>query len=155
MADERRMGAQSAQLVLSSKAAAVMEMIAGGHSYEQILAAYPTLTYRDIFDAAAEVLTASRRGAGGEASHMQRLKDRHARAYEKWTPQEEEQLTQLIAEGHTVARIAGRLGRNRGAIRARLIRLGLMECLSEKEQDRQRRIMQRQAGDSTEGEDHA
>ena len=131
----------SAVLVLSAKTIAVMEMIAQGRSYEQILHACPALTYRDIFDAAHEVLSKTKsRGA----SRIAKIRRRHARAYQKWTPEEESQLQKLILDGRTVAQIAGRLQRQRGAIRSRIIRLGLVEKLSTKEHERMRRILARE-----------
>lgn len=130
---------------LSQRARAIMQMIADGHSYEQILAAYPHFTYRDIFDSAAEVLKAADRVP---SDRMQVLKKRHRRAYEAWTDDEEQQLRKLIADGHTVARIAGRLERNRGAIRSRIVRLGLVEQLDPNERARLQRIMElRKLGD--------
>jgi len=135
---------ESPGLALSNKAVAVMELIAQGHSYEQILATYPALTYRDIFDAAAEVLESAE---DQPPSQMEKTKRKHPRAYEKWTQDEEEQqLRDLIAEGHTVGRIAGRLQRNRGGIRARIVQLGLVEQLSSKEQERLNRIRERERG---------
>lgn len=116
---------------LSSKSIAVLEMIAAGHSYEQILAHYPGFTYRDIFDAAAEALNPPPR-----ESAMHRVKARHARAYEPWSPEEESELRRMLAEGQTVASIAGALKRQRSAIRSRIRQLGLMHLLSDKEQER-------------------
>ena len=140
---QRTTSAVSSGLHLSNKTVAVMEMIAKGHSYEQIIATYPALTYRDIFDAAAEVLKAVE---DQSPSQMEKTKHKHPRAYEKWTQDEEQQLRDLIAEGHTVARIAKRLQRNRGGIRARIVQLGLVEQLSSKEQERLNRIRERERG---------
>lgn len=138
---QRATSAASPGLALSNKAVAVMEMIARGHSYDQIIATYPALTYRDIFDAAAEVLESAE---DHSPSQMEKTKRKHPRAYEKWTQDEEQQLRDLIAEGYTVARIAKRLQRNRGGIRARIVQLGLVEQLSSKEQERLNRIRERE-----------
>jgi DNA-binding NarL/FixJ family response regulator len=127
--------------VLSANAIAVMELIAQGHSYEQILRACPTLTYPDIFDAAREVL---RKATEWEASRFAEIRRRHPRAYEKWTPDEERQLQTLVLAGCTVAQIAGTLQRQRGAIRSRIMPLGLVEKLSTKEQERLNRIVARE-----------
>lgn len=105
---------------LSTRAMAVLEMIADGRTYEQILAAYPDLTYRDIFDAADEAL-----GRTGRDSAMHRAKRLHPRAYEPWTPQEDAQLRGLVAIGRTSQEIAGTLQRQPGAIASRMERLGL------------------------------
>jgi hypothetical protein len=44
---------------LSKKSRVILEAIADGHSYEQILAQYPAWTYHDVSEAAAEALQAS------------------------------------------------------------------------------------------------
>jgi hypothetical protein len=46
-------------------------------------------------------------------------------AYRRWTPKEEEQLRQEVADGLTTPEIAQRHGRNDGAIASRALRLGL------------------------------
>ena len=128
---------------LSDKTVTVLEGIARGYSYEQIVHNDPSLTYREIFDAAHEVLcliNGERPSPGG----FEQVRKRHPHAYERWTAAEEEQLRTLIQQGETVARIAGALGRQRGAIRSRIIRLGWVELLSAKEQERFKRIMERQ-----------
>jgi len=139
----RTTSAVSSGLTLSNKTVAVMEMIARGHSYDQIIAMYPALTYRDIFDAAAEVLESAE---DQPSSQMEKTKRKHPRAYEKWTQDEEQQLRDLIADGHTVARIAKRLQRNKGGIRARIVQLGLIEQLSSKEQERLMRTHKQERG---------
>lgn len=115
---------------LSTKAVIVLQMIADGRSYEQILSANPGFGYLDIFRAAAEAL----HGTGASAKIHAR--ERHARAYEKWTPEEEARLDRMVREGRTVAQIAGTLERQRSAIRGRIARLGLVSLLSPKEQTR-------------------
>lgn len=50
---------------------------------------------------------------------------RHPRAYERWPAQEDDQLRAEHAQGMTVAEMCEAHGRNRGAIVARLERLGL------------------------------
>jgi len=127
---------------------AVLELIAEGNTYEQILAAHPDLKYPDIFRAAEEALgmalnePAPVRAAKTLGEHRQR----HARAYEKWTEHEDETLGALVRSGGTVAQIAGRLQRNRGAIRSRIVKMGLVESLSPKEQNRLRRLSQYDGG---------
>ena len=44
--------------MLDAKSVNVLEMIATGHTYEQILSLYPDLTYPDTFHAAQEALDA-------------------------------------------------------------------------------------------------
>jgi len=129
--------------LLSAKTMAIMELIAEGYSYDQILRAYPDMTYQDIFAAAEEVLRVGQ-GATPPADRLAQVRQRHPRAYEKWTPDEEVRLRELLQAGHTVAQIAGTLGRQRGAIRSRIIRLGWVPMLSPKEQARLARIEERE-----------
>ena len=44
----------------------------------------------------------------------------------KWTPEEEEQLKKLFSEGWKVAELAKKHQRTSGAIRSRLVKLGLI-----------------------------
>ncbi|HZK82812.1 MAG TPA: DUF433 domain-containing protein [Humisphaera sp.] len=126
---------------LSSKTIAVLEMIAAGCSYEQILAAYPDLTYLDIFRAATEALDKmSQQEANHPAYQVAEIRKSYPRAYEKWTDNEDRRLRELIDGGLTVARIARRLQRQRGAIRSRIRKLDLVGALSPKEQARLHRI---------------
>jgi hypothetical protein len=134
----------AAPSALSEKTVIVLEAIAQGHSYEQILQMNPSLTYRDIFDAAGEALNV----VGGFrplTGPMAKVRERYPRAYTLWTPEEEDHLRKLIQEDYTVARIARALQRQRGAIRSRIMRLGLVDMLSVKEQDRLKRIVERQS----------
>jgi hypothetical protein len=130
---------------LSPTSVVVLEMIAAGSTYEQILSAYPELTYLDIFHAAEEALDlAATSGEGRGATYtLAEKRERHRRAYEKWDQTEDELLRELVRSGETVARIAGRLERNRGAIRARILSLGLENELPPAERDRLRRIVER------------
>lgn len=127
---------------LSARTVAVMELIADGHTYEQILRTYPDFTYHDIFAAAREVLDA---GAGPTpyAARFQQIRYRYPRAYERWTDEEDARLRQLIKDGLTVARIATQLQRQRSAIRSRIVRLGLADLLSLKEKARLERTHNR------------
>lgn len=109
-------------LELSDRALAVLKMIAAGHTYEQVLAKHPDLTYLDIFAAASEALGACREDA---EPAMHRAKRVHPRAYERWTSEEEAELRALHASGRTVAEIAGELQRQPSAIRSRMSHLGI------------------------------
>ena len=86
-------------------------MIAAGNTYEQILAAYPDLTYLDIFSAAGEALEALSRPAVTSCYQVVEIRKTYPRAYEKWTDAEEQRLRKLIDSGLTVAQIAIRLQR--------------------------------------------
>lgn len=58
-------------------------------------------------------------------SYMEQQKTLHSKAYAAWTTEEEARLKALHARGKTVNEMANELGRNTGAIRNRLKRLGL------------------------------
>ena len=58
-------------------------------------------------------------------SYMEQQKTLHSKAYAAWTTEEEARLKVLHASGKTVNEMANELGRNTGAIRNRLKRLGL------------------------------
>jgi hypothetical protein len=134
----QKMGEREIQI--SAKSTAVLEMIAAGNAYDQILAAYPDLTYLDIFHAAREALGALAPKDRNPNHQIAEIRRSYPRAYEKWSAAEERQLRQFIRDGLTVAQIAGRLQRQRSAIRSRVIRLGLVGGLSPKEQSRLVRI---------------
>jgi hypothetical protein len=127
---------------ISAKSVAVLEMIAAGSAYDQILAAYPDLTYLDIFHAAQEALDAlaHKEQSPAPTPQIAEIRKSYPRAYEKWSEAEERQLRQFLRNGLTVAQIAGRLQRQRSAIRSRIVRLDLVGELSPKEQSRLLRI---------------
>src|SRR5258705_3943445 len=86
---------------LSPRSFAVLEMIAAGSTYEQILSAYPDFTYLDIFRAAEEALELGLRVVGPKqtAYTVAEKRDRYPRAYEKWTDDDDGQLRQLVHAG--------------------------------------------------------
>lgn len=111
----------------SSKSVAVLKLIADGHSYEQILAAYPTLTYLDIFGAAQEALVLAGEASTEHQQRLARIRAKHPRAYEKWIEEEDQQLRQLVQAGVKVKDIAAQLQRQLGAIQSRIEKLGLAD----------------------------
>jgi hypothetical protein len=125
---------------LSARTIAVLEMIAAGSSYEQILAAYPELTYLDIFRAASEVLDTMTQQQTRTTYRVDDIRKTYPRAYEKWTGDEERRLRRLIDDGLSVAQISRHLQRQRSAIRSRITRLDLVGRLSPKEQSELLRI---------------
>ncbi len=68
---------------LEHKSKRVLELIAEGHSYEQILAIEPSFRYPDIFAAAQEALDASTAHPSEYGDRMADLKRKHTRAYDK------------------------------------------------------------------------
>jgi len=128
---------------LSARSVAVLEMIAAGSTYEHILAAHPDLTYLDIFRAAEEALGLGAPGARHSAYRVVEKRERYPRTNKEWTDPEDAELRQLVRYGATVARIAGRLQRNRGVIRTRIMKLNLVAELTPLEQERLRRVVER------------
>jgi hypothetical protein len=130
---------------LSDQSLAVLEMIAAGSTYEQILAAYPDLTYLDIFRAAEDALDLAyaRPRRVRPTYTLTQKQERYPRAYEEGTAHEDDRLRTLVRSGETVARIAGTLQRNRGGIRSRIVKLDLVADLMPYEQKRLKRIRAR------------
>ena len=112
---------------LGTKSRTILEMIAGGHSYEQILHFNERLTYLDIFNAADEALKLDARESSDSREKLSEVRKSHPRAYEKWTPEEDSQLTEMFNSGTETHRIAGELRRQPSAIRSRLMKLGLLK----------------------------
>ncbi len=111
---------------LSEKSITVLEEIAEGRTYEQILARHTGLTYLDIFTAAREALMVSGSGKHLDfAARLQQIKQKHPRAYEKWTTEEDNELTTKARAGTDVLHLAWHFKRQPSAIRSRLAKLGL------------------------------
>ena len=115
---------------LSDQSRAILEAIAKGHTYEQILVQELAWTYHDIFQAAAEVLEASGSGGPAKAYSVEGIRHDHPKAYEKWDAAQDAQLRQLFQEGKSVADIAAMMKRQPGAIASRLAKLGLKGPMS-------------------------
>ncbi len=62
-----------------------------------------------------------------EKSSFEKLREKHPKAYARWTENEEKELVSLFNAGKEPIEIGHTLGRKTGGIRARLIKLGLME----------------------------
>ena len=110
---------------LSNKSRAILEAIAKGHTYEQILVQELAWTYHDIFQAAAEALEVSMSGSPAKTYAVEAIRHEHPKAYEKWDGDQDAQLRQLFQAGKTVAEIAVLLKRQPGGIKSRLVKLGL------------------------------
>ena len=113
---------------LNDKSRAILEAIAEGHSYEQILSSNPKLTYNDIFRAAAEALESLDQPGKGKTyeQRMTEIRQAYPRAYDKWSDQEDARLTELFRKGIVVKEIAKTLQRQPSAIRSRLAKLNLV-----------------------------
>ena len=113
-------------MALSEKSRAILQAIAKGHTYEQILVQDLAWTYHDIFQAAAEALEVPRTANDGKSHDVEEIRHDHPRAYEKWSAEEDKQLSELSRSGKTVKEIAKALDRQEGAIRSRLGKLNLV-----------------------------
>jgi hypothetical protein len=122
---------------LTDKSRAILEMIAKGHSYEQILVQELAWRYQDIFEAATEALSIADAvpsidgspsppiGAASKAYQVDEIRQTHPHAYEKWNAADDDRLRQLFREGKRVKELADAFQRQPGAIRSRLAKLGL------------------------------
>lgn len=113
-------------MALSEKSRAILQAIAKGHTYEQILVQELAWTYHDIFQAAAEALEIGQASNEAKSYSVGEIRHDHPRAYEKWSAEEDGQLTELFRSGKNVKEIAGTLHRQEGAIRSRLTKLNLV-----------------------------
>lgn len=112
---------------LSKKSRAILEAIAMGLSYDQILKQDASLHYPDIFKAAAEALDFINSAQAGKSYdfRMAQIKTQYARAYAPWEAAEDDQLRQLVTSGKRVKEIAETLQRQPSAIRSRMEKHGL------------------------------
>lgn len=61
------------------------------------------------------------------SSYMAQQKAQHQQAYAKWSPDEEARLQDEFANGMTIPEMVALHGRGEGAIKSRLIKLGLIK----------------------------
>jgi DNA-directed RNA polymerase specialized sigma24 family protein len=111
---------------LTEKSKLILESIAQGHTYEQILGRNPAWTYPDIFQAAAEALQGESESTKSKSYTLTEIRERHPRAYEKWDAAQDEQLRTLYASGKTPREMAAVMQRKLGAIQSRLAKLNLV-----------------------------
>ncbi|MBP8056861.1 MAG: DUF433 domain-containing protein [Chloroflexi bacterium] len=124
--------------MLSAQARAILQLIADGHSYSQILDHYPDLTYPDIFAAAQEALDLAldtpTTPEQTPQTKMERIKAQFPRAYSPWTLEEDESLQTafhaLRQQAYTIPQISKTLSqqfeRQPSAIESRLRKVQLI-----------------------------
>jgi hypothetical protein len=113
--------------MLSERSRTILEAIAKGHSFEQILVQDLAWTYHDIFQAAAEALELAE-AAGSRKSYEERLaeiKDVHPKAYQPWTNEEDTRLAERFRVAAPVEQLAKEFQRQPSATRSRLAKLNL------------------------------
>jgi hypothetical protein len=109
---------------LSTKSIQILELIAEGRSYSQIVESQTDVSYLDIFNAAAEALRLNKLRPTTRDG-LTEVRERHPRAYELWDEDEDGQLAFLLSNGTPIAEIAKSLQRQPSAIRSRIRKLGL------------------------------
>lgn len=113
-------------MALSEKSRAILQAIAKGRSYEQILVQELAWTYHDIFQAAAEALETGPVANEGKSYSVEEIRHDHPRAYEKWSADEDCRLTELFRSGKSAQEIGAILHSQSGAIHSRLVKLNLV-----------------------------
>jgi len=111
---------------LSPRSICILNLIAQGHSMEQISKTHPQYGPEDVALAASEALVLNRNTLSRE-ERMKKIQQRYARAYEKWTEEEERFIVDLYNEGKTMREIAVISQRQPNAVKSRLERLGLFQ----------------------------
>jgi hypothetical protein len=113
---------------LNGRSRAILELIAEGYSYDQILQKISNVKYLDIFQAAAAALEVAEQFKSGSSyeQRMAEIRRGHPRAYEKWSDEEDATLKKLFRSGSNAKEIAGKLKRQPSAIRSRLAKFGLV-----------------------------
>ncbi|MBK6722679.1 MAG: hypothetical protein IPG58_05185 [Acidobacteria bacterium] len=109
---------------LSIKSRAVLSLIAEGQSYAQIVDGHSGITYLDIFHAAEEALQLNESQSDYQA-RLARIKEKHPRAYEKWSPEEDAELKLMRANGIGTQKLAEHFLRQPSAISSRLNKFDL------------------------------
>jgi uncharacterized protein (DUF433 family) len=121
----------------------VLKLIAQGYTYDQILAKHPKLILGDIMataDFARQVLeqftttqgtitvehTVTLVAKGGKVTSIEEIRKEYPNAFKPWSRNEETQLIELYKRGEKIEKIAEIHQRGRGAVRSRLIQLGLL-----------------------------
>ena len=61
------------------------------------------------------------------SNKLEKIREKHLHAYKKWTPNEEGKVIAAFKSGKSIKEISTETGRQTGGIRARLIKLGLIE----------------------------
>jgi hypothetical protein len=94
---------------LTPQSAAILRMIANGHSYEQVLSADAKLSYEDIFSAAREALAVAEWATSDNIERLKRIRAVHVRAYTKWSgdPAQRGNVLLWAARDRDSARMAG------------------------------------------------
>lgn len=109
----------------------ILQQIADGCSFAEILRESGGITRHDIAIAAGEALRfiivakAIDSTRPGYHERLAATREQHPKAYAPWTKPDEEILVAMCRQGRTVNEMAARLQRRPNAIRSRIDKLGL------------------------------
>ncbi len=67
-----------------------------------------------------------KKGEEEKSYSLEKIREKHTNAYRAWNPEEEKELKRLFSRGKQMKEMSEKLGRNPGAIRSRLRKLGLV-----------------------------
>lgn len=109
---------------LSETSADILRMLSSGLTNEEMLALNPSLSESDIALAAKEALRLNF-VAQTHQERLSKIVQRYPRAYDKWSPDEEQRVAELYKEGKTLREIAAVVERQPNAIRSRLEKMGM------------------------------
>jgi len=131
--------------ILCKRSTTILELIAKGLNYDQIIRLNKNVTYPDIFNAAKEALdiidsarpvqenklrdaidTVLKKKTPHQKS-VAKMKKQYPRAYERWSKEEERDLKDLYRKHLSINEVAAALQRQPGAISSRLARIRFVE----------------------------
>jgi DNA-directed RNA polymerase specialized sigma24 family protein len=104
---------------LTSEQLRILELIAGGHTYDQILSSTSGLSYLDIFAAVQAALDELK----APAYSVSEIRETLPHAYRRWTPEDDKELERRARDGQSMEEMAAHFGRSVGAIQSRLLRI--------------------------------
>ena len=113
---------------LSAGARKILNLIAEGRNYEQILKLNEEFTYLDIFNAASEALNLDNPSDSNNLDRFSEIRQYHPRAYERWSPEEDARLVESFRAGKEPQFIAEDHQRQQSAVLSRLRKLGFLEA---------------------------
>jgi len=107
----------------SAKTKVVLQGIASGLSYAQIIERNPSITYPDIFASAKEALDLLCAEPIKTASHIDSARSRYPNAYQQWSNEDDVELVSRVRRGDSVETLSEHFGRQPSAIRSRISKL--------------------------------
>jgi len=99
---------------------------AAAHMVSRSVAARAAAEHNFIAACGGRAPRKSKDGSAPAASFMEKAKEENAKAYARWSPEEERTLSSLFRAGVSAKEIARRMERQPGGIRSRLKKLGLV-----------------------------